>query len=279
MTQHTRFHRLLASARRLFFGDAPIVPVIRLEGVIAAGGRAGQTLSLARLEKAIEKAFSFEDAPAVALLVNSPGGSPVQSKLIHDRIRQLAEEKKKPVVAFCEDAAASGGYMIAIAADEVFCDAASVIGSIGVVSASFGFHEAMRKLGVERRLRTAGENKSLMDPFSPATKEQEARLDRLMGAIHEVFIEMVRSRRGDRLGEDPDIFSGAVYTGAEAQTAGLVDGLADIRSEMRERYGEEVRLKVVNPARGGALARLLPTAAAALFDEAERRSLWARLGL
>ncbi len=279
MSQHNRFRSLLASARRLFFGDAPIVPVIRLEGMIAAGGRAGQTLSLARLEKAIDKAFSFEDAPAVALLVNSPGGSPVQSKLIHDRIRQLAEEKKKPVAAFCEDAAASGGYMIAIAADEVFCDAASIMGSIGVISASFGFHEAMEKLGVERRLRTAGENKSLMDPFSPATKEQEERLDRLMGAIHEVFIEMVKSRRGDRLGDDPDIFSGAVYTGAQAQAAGLVDGLADIRTEMRERYGEEVRLKVVNPPRGGALARLMPTAAAALFDEAERRSLWARLGL
>jgi len=271
--------RFLNRVRRLFTGDAPVVPVIRLEGLIAAGGRGGSPLSLVKVEKAIEKAFRREDAPAVALVINSPGGSPVQSKLIHDRIRQLAEENKRPVLAFCEDAAASGGYMIAVSADEIFCDPASVMGSIGVVSASFGFTEAMEKLGVERRLRTAGENKSLMDPFSPATPEQEERLDTLMASIHSVFIELVKSRRGDRLSDDPDLFSGAIYTGEGAVKAGLADGLSDIRAELRERFGDAVKTRVVNPPRGGALARLMPTAASALIDEAERRAWWARLGL
>lgn len=279
MSQTHPMRRFLARVRRLVSGDAPVVPVVRLEGVIIAGGRGAQALNLVRVEKAIEKAFSFEDAPAVALLINSPGGSPVQSKLIHDRIRQLAEEKKKPVLAFCEDAAASGGYMIAVAADEIFCDPASIVGSIGVISASFGFTEAMEKIGVERRLRTAGDNKTLMDPFSPLRPEQEERLDRMMDAIHQVFIDLVKSRRGDRLKPDPEIFSGAIYTGKDAEGAGLVDGLTDMRAELRERFGEEVRARVINPPRGGALARLMPTAAAALADEAERRAWWARLGL
>lgn len=259
------------------FGPGPTIPVVRLEGVIAPGGR-GSNLNLAKVEKLLAKAFAI-DAPVVVIAVNSPGGSPVQSKLIHDRIRALSEEKTRPVIVACEDVAASGGYMIAVAGDEIWCDGSSILGSIGVVSASFGFTDLMQKLGVERRMRTAGENKSLGDPFSPETDAQKARLERVMKLVHAQFIELVKSRRSDKLVDDPDLFSGEVYVGPEAVEKGLADRVCDPRAELRERYGEDVKLKAMSPPKGGPLSRLMGNSAAAIADELETREVWSRFGL
>ena len=259
--------------------DGPRVPVVRMEGMIASGGRASGTLSLQRVEKLLDKAFAMKDAPAVALLINSPGGSPVQSKLIHQRIRQLSEEKKKPVIVFCEDMAASGGYMIACAGEEIFCDGSSIMGSIGVISASFGFTDAMERVGVERRMKTAGESKVLTDPFSPETDEQKKRLETILERMHAQFIELVKSRRSEKLADDPELFTGAVYIGVDAVEAGLADGEADLRAELRERYGESVRIRYLAPKSKGPLSRVFAGAADALVEAMETRAAWGRFGL
>lgn len=271
------FSPIIKFAGKLLGQGHDVVPVVRLEGMIAAGGR-GNTLNIQKVEKMLDKAFLMK-APAVAIVINSPGGSPVQSKLIHDRIRYLSERFKRPVLVFCEDVAASGGYMIACAGDEIFCDDSSILGSIGVISASFGFVDAMEKLGVERRVRTAGANKSLGDPFRPETKEQKDRLDRLMGEVHESFIEVVKSRRSDKLSDDEDLFTGEVYVGQKAVEAGLADGIAEVRREIRERYGDETELKPFSVQKSGFLARLMGGAMVHAADAIEERSLWARFGL
>ena len=257
--------------------DKPVVPVIRLEGVIMSGGRNANALNLQRVEKQIEKAFSMTDASAVALLINSPGGSPVQSRLIHERIRALANEKDKAVLAFCEDVAASGGYFLAIAADEIFVDPATIIGSIGVINAGFGFTEAMEKLGVERRVKTAGKSKLIADPFSPETDAQKARMERLLETVHGQFIELVKSRRGEKLNpqEGEELFDGSVFTGTEAIKNGIADELGDLRSVVRARFGEDVRVKMFSPAKQGPLSRLFGAA----LDGVELRAVWARFGL
>ena len=257
--------------------DKPVVPVIRLEGVIMSGGRNANALNLQRVEKQIEKAFSMTDASAVALLINSPGGSPVQSRLIHERIRALANEKDKAVLAFCEDVAASGGYFLAIAADEIFVDPATIIGSIGVINAGFGFTEAMEKLGVERRVKTAGKSKLIADPFSPETDAQKERMERLLNTVHGQFIELVKSRRGEKLNpqEGEELFDGSVFTGTEALQNGIADEIGDLRSVVRSRFGEDVRVKVFSPARQGPLSRLFGAA----LDGVELRAVWARFGL
>lgn len=262
---------------RLFGKGADTIPVVRMEGMIAPGGR-GNSLNIDRVEKMLDKAFAVK-APAVAIVINSPGGSPTQSKLIHDRIRLLSEKEKRPVLVFCEDVAASGGYMIACAGDEIFCDENSILGSIGVISANFGFVDAMEKLGVERRVRTAGKNKSLGDPFRPESKEQVERLERIMGKIHESFIEMVKSRRSDKLVDDPDLFTGEVYVGSEAVEAGLADGLAEVRQELRVRYGEDVHFKPFTTQKSSFISRLMGGAMVHAVDEMDARSLWARFGL
>ncbi|MGN6146321.1 MAG: S49 family peptidase, partial [Mesorhizobium sp.] len=203
-------NRLLPKSWR---SDAATIPVIRLQGAIMAGGsqfRPG--LSLATTAGLIEKALAFE-APAVAIAINSPGGSPVQSRLIYKRIRDLATEKNKRVLVFVEDVAASGGYMIALAGDEIIADPSSIVGSIGVVSASFGFPELLKKIGVERRVHTAGQNKSVLDPFRPEKKEDVERLKALQLEVHETFIDMVKERRGPKLKDDPDLFTGLFWTG------------------------------------------------------------------
>ncbi|WP_408631537.1 S49 family peptidase [Marinicauda salina] len=258
-----------------------IIPVVRLEGMIAPGGRAqtGNAVTLAKIEPLLERAFAFKPAPAVVILVNSPGGSPVQSKLIHDRIRHLAEEKNKPVLVFCEDVAASGGYMIACAGDEIFCDASTLLGSIGVVSANFGFTEAMERLGVERRMRTAGKKKALGDPFSPETKDQQAQIDRITRSLHEGFIGLVKTRRGDKLAKDPDLFSGAVFTGLESVENGLVDGMADMRAELKTRYGATARVRMLAPAKAGPFGRMFGGAAAHFAAELDARAAWSRYDL
>ena len=262
---------------KLFGMDKPVVPVIRLEGVIMSGGRNANALNLQRVEKQIEKAFSMTDASAVALLINSPGGSPVQSRLIHDRIRALAVEKDKTVLAFCEDVAASGGYFLAVSGDEIFVDPATIIGSIGVINAGFGFTEAMDKLGVERRVKTAGKSKLIADPFSPETDAQKERMERLLNTVHGQFIDLVKARRGAKLNpqEGEELFDGSVFTGTEAIQNGIADEIGDLRSVMRARFGEDVRVKVFSPARQGPLSRLFGAA----LDGVELRAVWARFGL
>lgn len=255
--------------------EVTVVPLVRMEGMIAPGGRNQSALNLARVEKLLDKAFAMTDAPAVAILINSPGGSPVQSRLICERIRALAEEKDKPVLVFCEDLAASGGYMIACAGDEIFADPASVLGSIGVISASFGFTEAMQRLGVERRIKTAGESKVLADPFSAETDAQKKRMEKLLDAVHKQFIALVKARRGDKLDAKKAKFDGSIYTGEEAVEAGLADAIGDARSVLRERYGEKTRIKTLAPPKGGLLARFTSSA----VDVIETRSAWDRFRL
>lgn len=278
----------------LFGKRGPVVPVIRLAGVIGAGGAAlrGEGLSLQGLSSSIERAFKIKGARAVALAINSPGGSPVQSALIGERIRTLAAENDVPVIAFVEDVGASGGYWLALAADEIFADANSIIGSIGVISAGFGFVDSMKKLGVERRVYTAGEFKSLLDPFRPEDPDGVARLKSIMEECHGNFRSWVRERRGERLkGEDNDLFEGQVWTGSQAKDIGLIDGLGHLHAVLKERFGEDVklplmtkpkpwwqrRLRVGGTAPGVNLAEPRDWVDAAL-DSLEERALWARFG-
>lgn len=282
--------RLLPKSMR---GDAVTIPVIRLHGTIMAGGGPfRQNLSLESCAAIIEKAFAIKDAPAVAISINSPGGSPVQSRLIYQRIRDLATEKDKKVIVFVEDVAASGGYMIAVAADEIVADPSSVVGSIGVVSASFGFQELIKKIGVERRVHTAGRNKAILDPFVPEKPEDVERLKALQLEVHQTFIDLVRERRGDKLVPDEELFSGLFWTGRRGRELGLVDHLGDIRGFLKARFGKDTRLRLVTAPRGFFGRRLalfgssLPDAATfgagvvdAAAQAAEERALWGRYGL
>jgi signal peptide peptidase SppA len=271
----TELERAGRSLGKALGADAPVVPLVRLEGMIAAGGRNQGALSLARVERLLDRAFAMTDAPVVAISINSPGGSPVQSRMICERIRALAAEKDKPVLVFCEDVAASGGYMIACAGDEIFADPASVVGSIGVISAGFGFTGAMERLGVERRIKTAGESKVLADPFSAETDAQRERMERLLEAVHRQFIALVKARRGDALKDEAGLFDGSIFTGEEAVEVGLIDALGDARTTLKARFGEKTRIKMLAPSRGGLLARFTASAA----DVIESRTAWARFGL
>src|SRR6516165_3497769 len=271
-----------------------VVPVVRLSGVIGAVTPLRPGMSLAGVARVLERAFSVKNAKAVALLINSPGGSPVQSRQIYLRIRQLADEKKLPVLVFVEDVAASGGYMIACAGDEIFCDPSSILGSIGVVGGSFGFQEAIKKIGVERRLYTAGERKATLDPFLPENPDDVARLKAIQSDIHAIFIALVKNSRGARLkGPDEELFTGEYWAGDRSVALGLADGAGDLRSTLRARYGEKVLTPLIAPASGmlaGLMGRRSPAAsslgaldaAAALPDELisalETRAIWARFG-
>jgi serine protease SohB len=232
--------------------------VIRLSGIIGQVGPGRSGLTLDGLEKSIERAFSGKRVKTVALVINSPGGSPVQSAQIARRIRELAEEKDITVVAFTEDVAASGGYWLACAADEIFADANSIIGSIGVVSAGFGFTEAIERLGVERRVHTMGKRKGMLDPFMPEVPEDIARLKAIQMDIHVSFKQMVLDRRGDKL-TSPDtdeLFEGDIWTGSQALSLGLVDGLGDMRPTMRDVHGEKVKFRTIS-AKNNPIKRLL----------------------
>jgi signal peptide peptidase SppA len=267
----------------------PIVSVVRLSGAIGAVVPFRQGLAMSSVAPLLERAFSVPGAKAVALVINSPGGSAAQSHLIFKRIRALSQEKKLPVIAFVEDAAASGGYMIACAADEIYADPASIVGSIGVVSASFGFQELISRIGVERRVHTAGENKAMLDPFKPENPEDVARLKSLQRKIHEVFVDLVQSRRGEKLNDSyEDLFSGTFWVGAEALELGLVDGLGDIRTILRQRFGDKVQFRMIEPARPPLLGRLMgrrSLTSGSLINPGEvvgaleERAAWARLGL
>lgn len=261
-----------------FLKTRPLVAVIRLSGVIAAAGRMGPALNDAALAPVVERAFRRGRPAAVALAINSPGGSPVQSSLIAARIRRLAEDRKLPVHAFCEDVAASGGYWLATAADDIWVDESSLVGSIGVISAGFGFPELIARHGIERRVYTSGGSKSFLDPFKPEKPEDVARLKALQEPIHAAFIAQVRARRGARLAEGEDLFTGDVWAGRRAVELGLADGVAQMVPKLRELYGARVRL-VPYGLRRPFLRRFGAEAVAEITAAVEERALWARYGL
>ncbi|SFC93396.1 S49 family peptidase [Tropicimonas isoalkanivorans] len=258
-----------------FMNRPPLVSVIRLNGMIAAGRRG---LNDAGTSTMIERAFSRGKPKAVAVVINSPGGSPSQSSLIASRIRRLAEEKDIPVTAFVEDLAASGGYWLACAADDIIVDENSIVGSIGVISASFGLQDFISRFGVERRVHTAGESKSFLDPFQPEKEDDVARLKALQEQIHQNFIAHVRSRRGTRLDGTVPLFTGDIWVGRQAVDVGLADGVGHVVQVMKERYGKKTRFSVHGPKRG-LLSRLGLAAADGISTGLEERALWARYGL
>lgn len=276
-----RMPRWLAFWRR----KDPVVAVLRLGGPIGSMPGFRQGLTLESLAEPLEAAFSSRRTTAVAILLNSPGGAPVQADLIKTRIEALAKEKEKPVFAFCEDLCASGGYWIAQAADEIFAHPASVVGSIGVITAGFGFQEALARLGVERRVHAQGEHKGMLDPFRPERPEDLERLAALQTDLYERFKAVVRARRGTKLKEDrDDLFSGAVWTGGRALELGLVDGLGDLRTVMRDRYGKEVAFRFYGEAkplwrRLGFAGAAAPDLARSIIAAVEERSMWNRFGL
>jgi signal peptide peptidase SppA len=302
MTEQTRYpqgtrdliERLKALIPARLRPGTAVVPVVRLSGVIGAVTPLRPGMSLAGVARMLERAFATKNAKAVALVINSPGGSPVQSRQIYLRIRQLAAEKKLPVLVFAEDVAASGGYMIACAGDEIFCDPSSILGSIGVVGGSFGFQELIRKIGVERRLYTAGAHKAMLDPFLPENPHDVARVKALQREIHATFIALVKQSRGERLkGGDEVLFSGEYWAGETAISLGLADAIGDLRSTLRARYGDKVKTPVIAPASGmlsGLLGRRSAGAStlaslegiAGLPDELisalETRAIWAKFG-
>ncbi|WP_249780217.1 S49 family peptidase [Bradyrhizobium sp. dw_411] len=276
---------------RLRRGTA-VVPVVRLSGVIGAVTPLRPGMSLAGVARTLERAFATKNAKAVALVINSPGGSPVQSRQIYLRIRQLAAEKKLPVLVFVEDVAASGGYMIACAGDEIFCDPSSILGSIGVVGGSFGFQELIKKVGVERRLYTAGAHKAMLDPFLPENPDDVARVKALQREIHAIFIALVKESRGSRLkGAEDVLFTGEYWAGETSISLGLADAIGDLRSTLKARYGDKVLTPVIAPASGmlsgllgrrsaGTVASLeaLPGLPEEVISALETRAIWAKFG-
>ena len=267
--------RLERVARRLV-ARPPVVAVVRLHGVIMAGGMSRRTLDAAAVGPALERAFGLDRLVAVALQINSPGGSAVQSALIAERVREHADASGMPVIAFCEDVAASGGYWLACAGDEIYADESSLVGSVGVISAGFGLQELIERIGVERRVHTAGEHKAKLDPFAPEDAEDVAWLRGVQDEIHEAFKRMVIERRGDRLrGSHDELFDGQVWTGRPAVELGVIDGVASLRPHMRERFGSDVIFTPVGQRRSP-LARL---GLESLLDAAQARAAWARYGL
>jgi len=288
------FDRLQELIPARFRRGAAVVPVVRLSGVIGAVTPLRPGMTLAGVARTLERAFGMRNAKAIALVINSPGGSPVQSRQIYLRVRQLATEKKLPVLVFVEDVAASGGYMIACAGDEIFCDPSSILGSIGVVGGSFGFQELIKKIGVERRLYTAGSHKAMLDPFLPEDPDDVARLKALQREIHAIFIALVKQSRGARLkGADETLFTGEYWAGETSVSLGLADAIGDLRSTLRARYGEKVLTPVIAPA-SGMLSNLLGRKSAGagmlgqvdgfsglpeeLISALETRSIWAKFG-
>ena len=260
-----------------FRASVPVIPVVRLQGVIASDARAGR-LNIATVAPLLERAFRG-NPPAIAIVVNSPGGSPVQSRLISKRIRDLADEHGTKVMVFVEDAAASGGYFIATAGDELIADPSSIVGSIGVIYAGFGFTGTLEKLGVERRVHTAGKNKSTLDPFLPEKPEDVERIKAMESEVHQVFIDWVKSRRGAKLkGADDQLFTGEFWSGVRGLELGLIDALGDVHEVLRARFGDKVRVRMIAPKRGlFQLPRL--GLAADLAAAVEDRAMWSRLGL
>ena len=266
--------------------EKAVVAVLRLHGVIApSSGGVRRSLNLESLETQLKKAFSISGIKAVALVINSPGGSPVQSQLIADRIRQLADKKQVPVMAFCEDAAASGGYWLACAADEIYASPASIIGSIGVVSSGFGFPELMAKMGVERRIYTAGTSKAMLDPFQPEKPDDVAHLKSLQAALHDEFTAYVKGRRGVRLtGADDVLFSGAFWSGTQALELGLIDQIGVLNQVLVQKFGDDMRLVMLSSKRkfgplGALTSQLGSWQPDDIIAAGEAKIWWSRLGL
>jgi signal peptide peptidase SppA len=278
------------------FSRSPTVPVLRFTGAIGMATPLRPGLALASVAGPLEKAFGLSKVPTVAVVVNSPGGSPVQSNLIFRRIRQLAKEKQKRVYVFCEDIAASGGYFLALAGDEIYADPSSIVGSIGVISAGFGLDKFIDRFGIERRVHTAGKDKGALDPFRPERPEDVELLKDVQRDVHGVFINVVKERRAGKLnGSEDELFSGSFWSAIRARDLGLIDGIADLRSKMQELHGRKVRLKAVPFGGGGLLSRFrrlpgftnitndgfafAPSFADDLISAIETRALWSRFGL
>jgi serine protease SohB len=297
MSEVTPMQRIGATLAPLiparFRSDIPVVPVVRLSGAIGISTPMRPGMTMANVARSLERAFAIKNIKGVALSINSPGGAAVQSRLIFKRIRALADEKKVPVFAFVEDVAASGGYMIACAADEIICDMSSIVGSIGVIGGSFGFDKLIDKIGVERRLYTAGESKGMLDPFLPEKPDEVEKLHAIQRDIHEGFIELVKSRRGSKLdSRETALFSGEYWTGRRGLELGLADTIGDLRGVLRERFGDKVRTpliadrgffgrRVSGIGAGAGLSSLWGGANLAedVIAALETRALWARYGL
>jgi signal peptide peptidase SppA len=276
-----------------FVQRKPVVPVLRLNGAIGQGGALRSGLTANALAEPIRRAFTTSGAKAVALSINSPGGSPVQSELIASRIRQYAEENDLTVYVFCEDVAASGGYWLACAGDEIYASKASIVGSIGVVAAGFGFQDLIQRYGVERRVYTSGEKKVILDPFQKEDPDDVARLKEVQADIHEHFKALVRDRRKDKLkAEESELFSGAFWTGEQAYELGLIDGIGELRQTLRGKYGDKVQLPLIEPKQSWLKRKLSGASVSGLLDSsgggnwagdlltvAEERALWSRYGL
>ena len=267
-----------------FFKKKKIIPHVRLTGIIGSGGRFKQGLELANQRDILKKAFSLKKISHVAISINSPGGSPVQSHLIYSFIRELADKKKVKVLVFAEDVAASGGYFIACAGDEIFANSSSIVGSIGVISASFGFKELIEKIGVQRRVYTAGKNKSTLDPFVEEKEEDVKRLKKIQLELHEDFIKIVQNSRGSKL-KDPDknnIFTGEFWTGKTALKLGLIDGIGNADQVLKEKFGDKVVIKNFEK-RKGFLAKKLSSSISNPIEKTintlEEKSMWQKFGL
>ena len=267
-----------------FLKKKKIIPHIRLTGVIGSAGRFKQGIDFSGQQEIIKKAFSFKKAKSIAISINSPGGSPVQSHLIHDYIRQLAKKNKKKVIVFAEDVAASGGYLIACAGDEIYANSSSIVGSIGVISASFGFQDAIKKIGVQRRVYTAGKNKSTLDPFKEEKEEDIERIKKLQLELHSDFIEVVKKSRGVKL-KDPEknnTFTGEFWSGSASINLGLIDGIGNAEQILREKFGEDIVIKKLEKQKSF-IAKKLSSSIDNQIDNIvsviEERALWQKFGL
>ncbi len=267
-----------------FFKKKIIIPHLRLSGVIGYAGRFKQGIDFSGQQEIIKKAFSFKKAKSIAISINSPGGSPVQSHLIHDYIRQLAKKNKKKVIVFAEDVAASGGYLIACAGDEIYANSSSIVGSIGVISASFGFQDAIKKIGVQRRVYTAGKNKSTLDPFKEEKEEDIERIKKLQLELHSDFIEVVKKSRGAKL-KDPEknnTFTGEFWSGSASIKLGLIDGIGNAEQILREKFGEDIVIKKLEKQKSF-IAKKLSSSIDSQIDNIasviEERALWQKFGL
>ena len=241
--------------KRLFGKGKTTIPVLRLEGVIGGGGIRGNQISFSNLRAAIDKAFQIK-APFVVLLINSPGGSPVQSALIGDYLRQKADQHETEIYAFCEDVAASGGYWLAASGDRVYAMSASIIGSIGVISAMFGYTELIKKIGIERRVYTAGKDKAQLDPFLPEDKKQIAHLKEIQKGLHQGFVDWVKARRGKKLSNDKDLFTGNFWEAGKAKQLGLIDEIQSLDGYLYQEFGKNYQLKIFDVSKQGFLKRL-----------------------
>jgi signal peptide peptidase SppA len=269
------------------FDPKPKVVLIRMAGVIADSANMRKaSISFEKYKKNIEKAFSMKPLKAVVLVINSPGGAPAQCSLITAQIRKLSEEKEIPVIAFVEDIAASGGYWLACAADEIYAQESSIVGSIGVISQGFGFEDFIAKHDIKRRVYAAGDNKGFLDPFLPEQEKDVKRLQAMQGDIHDSFKNWVKNRRAERLnGTDKELMNGDFWAGNEAAKRGLIDGLGDYISILEDKFGKDLRYVELSPDKG-LLSGFMPMGAKAdtnlvemALETAETRSLWSRFGL